>query len=292
VNSWEGWIGRSRCTSAVLDPAQANRMAVTLDREPTFSGGDELPPGWHWLFFHDLVRASRLGGDGHPAPGEIMPPVSLPRRMWAGGELRFVTPVRLGVTATRTSTITDIVRKDGRTGSLCFVTVDHAMDVDGHLALSETQTIVYRDMSTGAATSEGPAAPDDPQLTEAWELDSSALFRYSALTFNGHRIHYDADYARSVEGYPGVVVHGPLLATLLMDLALRQRASIRTFRYRARSPLTLPDAFTLNSRPNGDLASLWVASADGRLATSAEVEWHPLEVLQSEHPNHEREVRP
>jgi 3-methylfumaryl-CoA hydratase len=272
VNPWEDWVGRTRCTTAVVDPAQANRMAVTLDREPTFSDGEELPPGWHWLFFHEVVRASLLGPDGHPALGEIMPPVPLPGRMWAGGAIRFVSPLRLGATATRTSTITDIVEKQGRTGSLAFVTVDHQIAVDERSTLSETQTIVYRDMSTGAAPIDGPSAPDAAQFTESWNLDSTALFRYSALTFNGHRIHYDADYARTVEGYPNLVIHGPLLATLLMDLARREHGPLRAFRYRAISPLLLPGEFTLNTRLAEDVLFLWVASADGRLATSAEAD--------------------
>lgn len=275
MTSWESWIGTHRTTSATLDPAQANRMAATLDREPTFGHGDQLPPGWHWLYFHDTVPASRLGPDGHPALGETMPPVPLARRMWAGGNLTFVTPMQLGTTATRTTTIRDIADKQGRSGPLTFVTVDHDIDVAGQLAVSETQTIVYRDMPTIAndgiqvqATrpDEGPAA-----FSESWQLDSTALFRYSALTFNGHRIHYDADYARSVEGYAHLVIHGPLIATLLMDLAVRHRGPLRSFRYRAQSPLLLPDAFTVNGRhDNDESTTLWASSTDGRVAMSAE----------------------
>ena len=272
MRTWRDWIGITHSTSAVLDPTQANRMAVTLDREPTFSDGDELPPGWHWLFFHDVVRASRLGPDGHPALGETMPPVPLPRRMWAGGEITFIAPLRLGAAAARVSTIADIVEKHGRTGSLFFVTVDHQISMDEQPTHSETQTIVYREMPTDAATIDGPPAPEDAQFTEAWQLDSTALFRYSALAFNGHRIHYDADYARSVEGYANLVIHGPLLATLLMDLAVRQCGPLRVFRYRAQSALVLPDAFTLNGTIDRNLLSMWVASASGRLATSAQAE--------------------
>ncbi|MCU1387274.1 MAG: MaoC like protein [Ilumatobacteraceae bacterium] len=270
MNAWEGWIGTSHTTSATLDPAPANRMAVTIDREPRFAVGDELPPAWHWLYFHDVVRASRLGADGHPALGETMPPVPLPRRMWAGGDLMFTAPMRLGATAARTSTFRDITEKQGRTGPLYFVTVEHDIHVDGTLALAETQTIVYREMPTGPARVSGPPAPEDAQFVETWQFDSTALFRYSALTFNGHRIHYDADYARSVEGYPNVVIHGPLLATLLIDLAVRRLGPLRSFRYRAESPLFLPDAFTINAGPEGDTTTLWAASADGRLAMSAE----------------------
>lgn len=272
MSSWLAWIGRTQTTSAVLDPVQANRMAVTLDREPTFADGDALPPGWHWLYFHDLVPASRLGPDGHPRLGETMPPVPLPRRMWAGGDITFVEPLRLGAAAVRTSTIRDITHKVGRTGELYFVTVDHDVSAGGRPALAETQTIVYRETATDPATIDGPPAPDDAQFTESWQLDSTALFRYSALTFNGHRIHYDADYARSAEGYPDVVIHGPLLATLLMDLADRAHGSLCAFRYRAQSPLVLPDPFTVNGRITGNAISVWAASADGRLAMSADAE--------------------
>ncbi|MCU1400909.1 MAG: MaoC like protein [Acidimicrobiales bacterium] len=270
MNAWEAWIGTSHTTTAYLDPARADEMAVTLDREPIFAMGDELPAAWHWLYFHNVVRASRLGADGHPALGETMPPVPLPRRMWAGGDLTFTRPLRLGETAVRTSTVRDITEKRGRTGPLYFVSVEHDIRVDGAPALAETQTIVYREMPSGPAVVTGPAAPDDAQFSDTWQLDSTALFRYSALTFNGHRIHYDADYCRSVEGYPNVVIHGPLLATLLVDLAVRRHGPLHSFRYRAESPLFIPDTFTINGRREGDRSSLWAASADGRLAMSAE----------------------
>lgn len=270
MNEWDHWIGVPRTSETVLDPAQANRMAVTLDRDPNFAAGDELPPGWHWLYFHDIVPSSRLGSDGHPAPGETMPSVPLPRRMWAGGTLTFNSPLCLGEAATKTTTVRDITAKQGRSGDLWFVTVDHDLATDGRSAVTESQTIVYREMPSAAAPIDGPSAAGVADFGESWCLDNTALFRYSALTFNGHRIHYDADYARSVEGYPDVVIHGPLLATLLMDLAVRHRGPLRTFAYRALSPLVLPDGFTINGRRDGDTTSLWAASAAGRLAMSAE----------------------
>ncbi|MFC8623820.1 FAS1-like dehydratase domain-containing protein [Streptomyces anulatus] len=270
MTTWKDWIGASRSAAALLDVGQANRMAVTLDRDPGFKPGDALPPGWHWLYFHDIVRASRLGGDGHPALGVTMPAVPLPRRMWAGGELVFHTPLPLGAVANTTATIRSIEEKHGRTGPLYFVTVDHEVTVEGTLALSESQTIVYRELPTEGAAPGGPAAPRNAEFSDTWELDNTALFRYSALTFNGHRIHYDADYARTVEGYPNLVIHGPLLATLLLDLAARQDRPLGSFRYWARSPLFLPDAFTVNGRRAGKNTALWAASADGRLAMEAE----------------------
>lgn len=265
---WSDWVGCVRETTAYLDPMQANRMAVTLDRAPSFVAGDVLPPAWHWLFFHDLVEASRLGDDGHPALGITMPPVPLPRRMWAAGRLGWHAPLVLGEFATRTSTITAITPKEGRTGRLCFVTIEHEVTSGGAACVSEQQTVVYREADTGAGAA-GESAPAGAAATRAWRPTSTMLFRYSALTFNGHRIHYDVDYAREVEGYPNLVIHGPLIATLLMDLASQDRP-LGAFEYRARSPLFLPEAFTVNVRQHAEGGlDAWAASADGRLAMSA-----------------------
>lgn len=263
------WVGVRTTSSAFLDPAQANRMQVTLDRECTFADGDELPPAWHWLYFHDLVRASDLGTDGHPALGITMPPVPLPRRMWAGGELSFGRPLLLGSEATRTSTILAITPKEGRSGPLYFVTVEHDIRSGDQPAVLETQTIVYREVDT-SPPQDAPVTPTEAEFTDRWHPDSTALFRYSALTFNGHRIHYDVDYARTVEGYPNLVIHGPLLATLLLDALVRREQRITAFSYRARSPLFLPDAFTVNGRREGKSARLWAAALDGRLAMEGE----------------------
>lgn len=263
-----GWVGRTTEISAYLDPMQANRMAVTLDRAPSFAAGDALPPAWHWLFFPELVEASRLGEDGHPARGITMPPVPLPRRMWAAGSLAFQAPLVLGTVASRTSTISAITPKEGRTGRLCFVTVDHEVSSEGRPCLVEQQTIVYRELDAGAGAA-GEAAPEGAAFSRDWSVTSTTLFRYSALTFNGHRIHYDVDYARDVEGYPNLVIHGPLIATLLADLAVAQGRSLSTFEYRARSPLFLPDGFRVNGQQTGEGLALWASSADGRLAMSA-----------------------
>jgi 3-methylfumaryl-CoA hydratase len=276
MDTWESWVGRTTTRSAHLDPDQANRMAVTLDREPCFESGDLLPPAWHWLYFHDLVGASQLGADGHPALGVTMPPVPLERRMWAAGSLTFERPPRLGDTATRTSVIADIVPKQGSTGPLYFVVVRHEISVDGRPRVQEEQTIVYRELAVGPSSGMPVAAPTDGTLTRRWSLDSTALFRYSALTFNSHRIHYDADYARDDEGYPGLVIHGPLLATLLMDLARDDGGELASFTYRARSPLFLPEEFTTNARRDGRGAVLWAASAEGHLAMDATATYKEL----------------
>ena len=269
MNDWESWIGRESTSVETLDPAQANRMAVTLDREPTFKAGDPLPPAWHWLYFHDVVRASQLGDEGHPELGISMPPVPLPRRMWAGGRLEFMHSIALGARVQRRSTIQAITPKVGKTGPLFFVTVKHELSTDGLVNLIEEQTIVYREMSSTAELPAPAPAPAHPDATTRWELDSTALFRYSALTFNGHRIHYDADYSRQVEGYPNLVIHGPLIATLLLDLAHREQRTCRHFRYRARNPLFLPDAFTVNGSFDGDTTALWAANGTGGLAMQA-----------------------
>jgi 3-methylfumaryl-CoA hydratase len=267
---WEGCIGRRTTLSAYLAPGPANQLAVTLDREPDLAPGDALPPGWHWPYLQDLVRASDLGDEGHPRLGIVMPPVPLPRRMWAAGSLRFEAPLVIGTTVERATTIRSIVPKDGRSGRLCFVTVEHELRSGGELRVLEEQTIVYRDAPRPGEQPPAPPAPTDARFSAAWRLDEVALFRYSAATFNAHRIHYDADYCRDVEGYPGLVVHGPLIATLLLDLAVREERPLGRFTYRARHPLFLPHGFTVNGRADGDTTSLWAADHRGGLAMEAE----------------------
>jgi 3-methylfumaryl-CoA hydratase len=271
MSSWQEWVGRSSTMLAQLDPAQTNRMAITLDREPHFQIDDALPPAWHWLYFHDMVKAGDLGRDGHPKLGIVMPPLPLPRRMWAGGSLAFHAPLRLGDTVERTTTIRAITPKTGRSGLLAFVDVEHVLRTQGLLNLVETQTIVYRELD-GAAPGETAPAPIDADYTREYQLDTTTLFRYSALTFNGHRIHYDADYCREVEGYPNLVIHGPLLATLLLDLHIEQGMPLKHFRYRARSPLFLPNPFTVSGKTTGNSARLWASSHLGGLAMEAEAE--------------------
>ena len=271
MSELQEWIGRTSRSAAFLDPAQANRMAALLDRKPTFVEGSELPPAWHWLYFHDVVAASELGDEGHPRLGIVMPPVPLPRRMWAGGRFLFHAPLLLGRPAERSSRIASIREKAGRTGPLYFVTVEHVLTQDGQDRLREWQTIVYRDMA-GAGRRAPENAPEHASSSREWQLDSVALFRYSALTFNGHRIHYAADYAREVEEYPGVVIHGPLLVTLLFDLAQEPGRPLLRFEYEARSPLFLPHPFTVNvSRgTSADELALWAAGHHGGLAMTAQ----------------------
>lgn len=270
TNNLESWLGRSTSSEVVLDVAQANRMAVTLDRSPTFQLGDALPPAWHWLYFHDLVKASELGHDGHPKLGLILPPVPLPKRMWASGNFVFYAPLRLGDRVQRTSVIRSITAKEGRSGLLYFVVIEHTLATGGVLNLVEEQTIVYRELASETQISKAQATTIHADYQQAYAFNSTALFRYSALTFNGHRIHYDVDYCRTVEGYPNLVIHGPLIATLLLDIYVKQQQPLHWFRYRAKSPLFLPHSFTVNGKNDGESTQLWASNHEGGLAMEAE----------------------
>jgi 3-methylfumaryl-CoA hydratase len=247
-------------------------MQSTLGRIPHLSDGDELPPLWHWLYFLEAKPAGELGRDGHPAKGGFLPPVTLPRRMWAGGRFSFHAPLRLGAPVRKVSTISNIVEKEGRTGPLCFVTVQHEVYAGEILAVTEEQDIVYReDSSPDAPTPPLKAAPGDAEITEEVAPGPVTLFRYSALTFNGHRIHYDVDYARDVEGYDGLVFHGPLTATLLIDLATHTVGRQPTrFSFRGLAPISGNSPFHIEGRRDGDTMRLWARRHDGVLSMQAE----------------------
>jgi 3-methylfumaryl-CoA hydratase len=268
------WLGHVDEASDVLDRRPSIALSATLDRDdPPPVAGDPLPPLWHWLYFLPPARQSAIGTDGHPQRGGFLPPVALPRRMWAGGRLEFIQPLRLGDAVKRTSRIADISAKQGRSGALVFVRVRHEISNERGVALTEEQDIVYRDPPEPGARAEPPRpAPTGEQFGRTITPDPVLLFRYSALTFNGHRIHYDRSYATEVEGYPGLVVHGPLIATLLVDLLRRQRpdARLRAFEFRAVSPLFDTAPFTVCGRFD-DLrnASLWARGPQGRLAMQA-----------------------
>jgi len=261
------WVGRQSSTTAVLEPTLANRLAATLDRPATYGHGDALPPGWHWLYFPDVAPTSELGSDGHPLSTVLLPAAPAPRRMWAGGQIHFRSPLVMGDTVTRASTIRAIDVKQGRSGHLVFVTIEHELRVRDTSALVETQTIVYRDL--GGEPQQPRPAPVGPDRTDTWRMNSTHLFRYSALTFNSHRIHYDAQYCRDVEGYPDLVVHGPLLATLLLDSALRYGWTPTRFDYRAVAPVLVGEPFTTHVKRQDDHGRLWVGGHDGALAMDA-----------------------
>jgi len=272
---WEQWVGRtqSRTDEVTLTPVAA--LAATLDRDdPPPRHGDPLPPLWHWLYFLPLDRQSALGVDGHAKRGGFLPPVPLPRRMWAGGRLTFEEPLRIGDRIERTSRIVDVTPKTGRSGPLVFVRVRHDVAGPRGRAVGEEHDIVYRENpQPGEARPTPQRAPPDAAWQRTIVPDDVLLFRYSALTFNGHRIHYDRRYVTEVEGYPGLVVHGPLIATLLVDLLRRNRpnASLTAFSFRASSPLFDIAPFSVRGQPAEDShsVSLWATDADGSLAMDA-----------------------
>lgn len=268
------WVGKTEERTDVISPWPVEALSATLDRpDPEPRAGDSLPPGWHWVFFLEAKPASALGPDGHPRRGGFLPPIDLPRRMWAGGRLEFVNPLRIGDTVHKHSTILKVEPKSGKSGSLVFVTVRHAYTVNGDLAVSEEQDIVYREAAKpGDPQAQPSPAPTHPQWQRTVTADAVLLFRYSALTFNGHRIHYDGDYATHAEHYPGLVVHGPLQSTLLLDLCVRQeKRPIRRFEYRALSPLFAGNVFSVNgnAEKDGSRVELWTASHTGAFAMKA-----------------------
>lgn len=261
-------------------PAQALHAALERPGPPP-AEGDALPPFWRWLYFLEAAPPSRLGRDGHPAPGAgLIPDTGLPRRMWAGGRVTYHRPLILGQPARLISRVAAVAPKQGRSGPLCFVTLRHEAHDAGGLAEIEEQDLVYREdaspdpSSQPASPRPASAAPSEPRATQAavwrrdWRADATLLFRYSALTFNGHRIHYDLDYARGVEGYAGLVVHGPLLATLMLDLVAEQgpKAAVAEFAFRAKAPVFADDPFTVCGAPTAEGADLWVENKAGGLA--------------------------
>jgi 3-methylfumaryl-CoA hydratase len=270
------WVGKTETRSDLVTAAPIAALAATLDIEMDYpKTGDVLPPLWHWLYFLPYPRQSELGPDGHARRGGFLPPVELPRRMWAGGRVEFHRPLRVGETITRTSRIVDVKLKEGRSGPLVFVLVRHEIGD----ALTEEHDIVYRDHPRPADSSPPPRTAPEVLEAAAWERvihpDDVLLFRYSALTFNGHRIHYDRRYATEVEGYPGLVVHGPLIATLLVDLVRRNlpAAVVTRFEFRAVSPIFDTGTFSVCGKPESDgrTIRLWANETDktGILAMTA-----------------------
>jgi 3-methylfumaryl-CoA hydratase len=265
------WLGREECWTAVLDPWPAAALTAALGRDDPPRMGEPLPPFWHQLYHLPVVHAGATGPDGHAAKGGFLPPVPLPRRMWAGGRLRVERPLRIGEEIRKVSMVKAIMPKAGRQGPLVFVLIEHRLTGPGGLAVVEEHDIVYREPAAAGAGVPA-AAPEGGIWRRGWRPDEVLLFRYSALTFNGHRIHYDRPYAMGVEGYPGLVVHGPLVATLLLDLLRRERpgAGLSRFAYRAQSPLFVGETLEVHGAPADKEVRLWATGADGRLAMTAE----------------------
>ncbi len=269
------WVGSTETLTDTVGIVPVRGLAATLDDgNPVPGPGDPLPPLWHWLYFLPQARRGEIGPDGHPMRGGFLPPVPLPRRMWAGGRLRWSDAIRVGDAIERVSRVADVTSKSGKSGDLVFVLVEHRVSTARGLALVEEHDIVYRQ-----APAPGTAAPTPPaaRTDETWSArivpDAVLLFRYSALTFNGHRIHYDRRYVTGVEGYPGLIVHGPLIATLLVEL-LRARlpqATPASFSFRAISPLFDIAPFEVCGKPSDDgkQVDLWARNTDGGLAMQA-----------------------
>lgn len=279
LRQWEG--RREEAFDAVV-PVPALALQATLEAPQGLTGqrGEALPPLWHWLYFLPLAARGELGEDGHPRRGGFLPPVPLSHRMWAGGRLVFGEPLRIGDSMRRVSTIAKVEQKEGRSGPLVFVTVRHDIEVDGEPRLQEEHDIVYRGESRPAGEAPPPARAEAGSWQRRVDPDDVLLFRYSALTFNGHRIHYDRRFATDNEGYPGLVVHGPLIATLLVDLLCRQLPGIRltAFSYRARHPIFDTAPFLLHGKPatEGGTVRLWAADDSGQLAMEAVAELQGL----------------
>ena len=250
----------------VMDPARACAMQAILGKKQTLMNGTPLPPFFHTLYFWDAHAPAALGRDGHPKVGGIIPDMDLPRRMWAGGRLEFTHPLRLGTPAQKVTYVDKTEAKTGQSGPLGFVTMRHEIWQQGQLCITEWQDLVYREDPKPGQIPVPPMAQQDEDLCEVQSFDTTMLFRYSALTFNGHRIHYDAEYAQKVEGYSGLVTHGPLLAQLLMLLAERELQGLKYFAFRATSPLMHFETAELCWKSDG---TAWVRGPDGRQCIQA-----------------------
>jgi 3-methylfumaryl-CoA hydratase len=271
------WIGRTSEARDIVTAQLAKGLRATLFQEiGEPKPGDAAPWTAHWCLAQPVFPMSQLSQDGHPTRGGFLPPVPLPRRMWAGGELEFFAPLRVGDEMTRTSRIADVTMKTGSTGVLCFVSVDHLITTPRGTAVRERQDIVYRDISTAPSSAPAkPAAPPVAQHRESHFADPVLLFRYSALTFNGHRIHYDRDYVTRVEGYPGLVFHGPLQAAFIVELAARLHGGTapKKFSYRGLQPLFEGSEFSINANDTKAGMDLWTANSAGQPTMKGNAVW-------------------
>ena len=262
------WVGKTETKKDVATAWPVTALAATIDSaDITAAEGKPIPTGWHWLYFLEAKPPSELGVDGHPKKGGFLPPVPLPRRMWAGGRLEFFAPISIGDNLRRESEILSVEPKSGRSGTLVFVTVRQTVYAGAVKAIVEEQDIVYREAAKkGDALPPGKQAPANPQWVRRVNPDPVMLFRFSALTFNGHRIHYDTNYAINEEFYPALVVHGPLQATLLLDLCRRHsQAPVKKFEYRAQYPMFTGSQLSVNGNFDAaqSQADVWTANAEG-----------------------------
>ncbi len=272
-HGYEAWVGRQERLDEELALAPVQAMLATLDDgERKLGPGDALPPLWHWLYFLPRVVASRISKDGHPERGGFLPPVALPRRMFAGARLNFRHPLIIGKPASRIGTVRSISQKSGGSGTLVFVAVEYRIEQDGRVCVEEEQDIVYREPGERVPAPvpiELPAPPAGA-FTRTVTPDPVLLFRFSALTFNAHRIHYDRPYAINEEGYPGLIVHGPLTAVMLLDL-VRQHSDrpVTAYSFRGRAPLFDLGPFRLMGKPADGKVELEAMGPDGTVAMTA-----------------------
>jgi 3-methylfumaryl-CoA hydratase len=270
------WVGKSENSHERIAAFPANAMAATLNHsEPKYKDGDPLPHLWHWLYFLQTFNIEDKGYDGHLKLGGFLPPIDLPRRMWAGSRLKFFAPMNIGDQLSKKSTIKSVTQKTGRTGALAFVTVLHQVHNGSTLCIEEEHDIVYRAKMSASDLQATPlTAPTESAFSRNIQPDPVMLFRYSALTFNGHRIHYDQPFCTDTEGYDGLVVHGPLMATMLLDLVRSERPQevVTEFEFRALAPVFETDQFSIHGQPSADgkTIKLWVRRGDGALAILAQ----------------------
>ena len=278
MSEWDNWVGRSIIQRDRLTPALLNRFRATLDSNET---GDIAPQAIHWILCTPNAATAELGCDGHPLrndrPNSFMPPITLPRRMWASSKVEFLSPIRIGAEIERISTIASIIEKHGSTGRLVFVDIAHKTSAAGEILVKEMQTLVYREATTASAA---PCPATKEPDFKKWDFHRSLtpnealLFRFSAITFNSHRIHYDAPYAMVEEGYRGLVVHGPLMASLLLNLSERKFGcnQVKTFDFRAQSPAFTGETLYLVGRRDGDAITLAALGGDARICLLGEGE--------------------
>ncbi|MEM8659480.1 MAG: acyl-CoA dehydrogenase [Pseudomonadota bacterium] len=269
----QSWVGRTKTLHNDMSPFHAQAFAAAINRTDAPGNGDPLPLPWHWLYFLEPTPRDATGEDGHPRKGGFLPPVPLPRRMWAAGTLKIDRPLVLGQSAEKISTITSVEAKEGRSGPLVFVNLKHDLMQDGQLCITEEQNLVYREAPREQVQlPPGEKVSEQPDLTRELNPDPVLLFRYSALTYNAHRIHYDRKFAIDQEFYPALVVQGPLLATLLLQLAYDHcpGASIGHFTFRALRPTFDNHSSSLYCKQNENTLKLWSTDHEGGLCMTAE----------------------
>lgn len=273
-DQYQAWIGKQSSTKALVTAYQADALTATLDRDdPPYKEGDVIPPGWHLFYIREVVKLRDTAEDGHPKRGDFLPPIDLPRRMWAGTKATYHKPIHVGENISNITTIESVTPKVGKTGQLVFLKLKNEISGEDGVATTELQDVVYREEAQpGMAAPEPPPPPGEALWKRTIHPSPVLLFRYSALTMNSHRIHYDRTYVTEVEKYPGLLVHGPLTFTLLLDLFRRENADkiLKSFSVRAVSPIYDTHDFVVEGAPDGDGdATLWALNHEGRLAMSA-----------------------